>query len=257
MKLSSTIKIIFLLPWICVAMHSRGEALSNTVSGGLTAANAEYKSENYQAALDGYLAVLAKEPDNPHAFYNAGNAYFRLNKPGLAVLFYAKAFRLEPRDTDIRTNFDFALKRTGQALIPDGVPKALHYLYYLLSDGELKAGAIVFWWLALVLGSVYALKPVLRTKIDGPLAVSALICLGLAVWLALRASSTLYDAAVVTAEGSAPLLSGPGDSFKNYATLPEGRIVKIIDDSDNAYYEIGIPREGVKGWLKKEAADRI
>ena len=71
-----------------------------------------YKSGNYQAALEGYRDIAAKEPYNPGAFYNAGNAYFRLNKPGLAILYYSKAFRLDPRDSDIRANLDFAMKRT-------------------------------------------------------------------------------------------------------------------------------------------------
>jgi tetratricopeptide (TPR) repeat protein len=216
-----------------------------------------YKNGNYQAALDGYREMTAKEPSNPFALYNAGNAYFRMNKPGLAVLYYGKAFRLEPRDPDIRANLDFLMKHTAQALVPDGMPKALHYLYYFVSDRELKSAATVFWWLACLILSLYALKENLRKKLRVPLLAIGLFFTGCILWLTVRTSGPFNGAAVITAEGSTQLLSGPGETFKTYATLPEARLVKILDDTDDAYYEIGIPREGIKGWVKKTAAEKI
>lgn len=216
-----------------------------------------YKNGGYQAALEGYKEMAAKEPRNPYAFYNAGNAYFRLNKPGLAILHYGKAFRLDPRDPDIRTNLDFAMKHTGQALVPEGMPKALHYLYYLFSDLELRAAATVSWWLACLLLSLYALKTGLREKLREALPASGLVFACALLWLIARSSSPFNGAAVITAEGSARLLSGPGESFKAYATLPEARLVKILDETDDVYYEVGIPREGIKGWVKKTDAEKI
>jgi len=215
-----------------------------------------YKNGNYQAALEGYLEIAAKESYNPYAFYNAGNAYFRMNKPGLAILYYGKAFRLDPRDPDIRTNLEFAMKHTGQNFVPEGMPKALHYLYYFFSDRELKAVATVFWWLACLLLSIYALKEAMREKLRGSILGAGLILAGAFFWSAARSSSLFSDAAVVT-ENSTQLLSGPGETFKTYATLPEARLVKVLDDTDDVYYEIGIPREGIKGWVKKTSAGKI
>lgn len=216
-----------------------------------------YKSGNYQAALEGYREIAAKEPFNPYAYYNAGNACFRLNKPGLAILYYGKAFRLDPRDPDIRANLDFAMKHTGQALVPEGMPRVLHYLYYFFSDLELRAAATLFWWLSCLLLAVYALKTGLRGKLRGTLLASALLFSGSLLWFAARSTSAFSNAGVVTAEGSVKLLSGPGDTFKAYATLPEARLVKILDDTDDNYYEVGIPREGIKGWIPKSAAEKL
>ena len=216
-----------------------------------------YKNGNYQAALEGYKEIAAKEPYNPYAFYNAGNAYFRLNKPGLAILYYGKAFRLDPRDPDIRTNLDFAMKHTGQIFVPEGTPKILHYLYYFFSDLELRAAATVSWWFACLLLSFYALKAGLRVKLRGALLTAGLVFACALLWLIARSSSAFASAAIITAEGSAQLLSGPGENFKAYATLPEARLVKILDDTDDVYYEVGIPREGIKGWVKKTAAEKI
>ncbi len=216
-----------------------------------------YKSGSYQSALEGYKEIAVKEPYNPYAFYNAGNAYFRMNKPGLAILYYGKAFRLDPRDSDIRTNLDFAMRHTGQILVPEGLPKTLHYLYYFFSDLELRAAATSLWWLACLLFSLYTLKSGLRDKLRGTLLASVLALVGTLMWITARSSSAFENAAVITAEGSAKLLSGPGETFKAYATLPEARLVKILDDTDDIYYEVGIPREGIKGWIKKTAAEKI
>ncbi len=231
-----------------------GEAYDRSV---LAEYNDLYKNGNYQAALEGYKEITAKEPYNPYACYNAGNAYFRLNKPGMAILYYSKAFRLDPRDPDIRTNLDYAMKHTGQTLVPEGMPKALHYLYYFFSDLELRAAATVSWWLVCLLLSMSAMKTSLRDKLQGMRLPAVLLFSGSLLWYLARSTSAFSNAAIITAEGSARLLSGPGETFKAYATLPEARLVKILDETDDAYYEIGIPREGIKGWVKKTEAEKI
>ena len=101
-----------------------------------------------------------------------------------------------------------------------------------------------------------ACRPVLH-GVNGPLLGAGLLLAGSLLWLMARASSPFNEAAVITAEGSAQLLSGPGETFKAYASLPEGRLVKVLDDTDDVYYEIGIPREGIKGWIKKTSAEKI
>ncbi|MBU2572764.1 MAG: hypothetical protein KKH28_01635 [Elusimicrobia bacterium] len=219
--------------------------------------NDMYKNGNYQSALDGYLDMISKEPANPYAFYNAGNAYFRMNKPGQAILYYSKAWRLDPRNPDIRANLEFALKHTGQAFVPDGVPRVLHYLYYCLSDEELKAAASAAWWALFLLFSFYFLKPGIASGTRTPLfTAGGLFALSL-LWFMARSASPFRDGAVITDKGAAQLMSGPGDNFKAYASLPEARLVKILDDTDDIYYEIAIPKEGIKGWVKKTSAEKI
>lgn len=223
----------------------------------LSGYNDLYRKGDFRAALDGYLAMAAAEPADPGAYYNAGNACFRMDKPGLAVLYYAKAFRLAPRAPDVRANLEFALRHTGQVLVPDGVPRSLHYAYYLFSDDELKAIAVLAWWSLCALIFLLAISPVLRPRLGTPAAAALALLLLSGLWLAARSSSPFSGAAVVTAQGSAPLLSGPGDTFKTYASLPEARLVKLLDENDPLYYEVGIPREGVKGWILKTAAEKI
>ncbi len=221
--------------------------------------NDHYKNARYEEALEGYRKVIKKEPANPWGWYNAGNAQFRLGRMGPAVFNYAKAFTLNPRSGDIRANLDFALRQTGQNLVPEGAPKALHLLYYLFSDGELKAAAILFFWLACLTGGAGFLLDGSgpgRAAGRASLALGALLLLSLA-WLGARQSSTFTAAGVVTRPGGARMLSGPGESFKTYASAPEGRLVKILDYDDETYYEIGLPKEGIKGWALKTEVERL
>lgn len=221
--------------------------------------NDHYKNARYEEALDGYRKVIAKEPANPWGWYNAGNAQFRLGRTGPAVFSYAKAFTLNPRSGDIRANLDFALRQTGQTLVPEGAPKALHYLYYLLSDGELKALAVLLFWLACLTGGAGFLldgSAAGRAAGTSSLALAALLALSLA-WLGARQSSAFTAAGVVTKAGGTRMLSGPGENFKTYASAPEGRLVKILDADDETYYEIGLAKEGIKGWALKTEVERL
>ncbi len=227
--------------------------------GEMAEFNDHYKNARYEDALEGYKKVIAREPANPWGYYNAGNALFRLGRMGPAIFNYAKAFTLDPRSSDIRANLDFALRQTGQTLVPENAPRVLHYLYYSLSDTELQAAAILLFWLACLSGGAgFLLDGSKPGRLAGKASMGAagLLLLSLA-WMGARQSSTFTSAGVVTKSGGARMLSGPGENFKTYASAPEGRLVKIMDADDETYYEIGLSKEGIKGWALKTDVDRL
>jgi tetratricopeptide (TPR) repeat protein len=218
-----------------------------------------YKNGRYEDALEGYKSVIMAEPSNPWAYYNAGNALFRLNRMGPAVLNYSRAFLLDPRSADIRANLDFALRQTGQSLVPDSAPRALHYIYYVMSEREIKAGALLLFWLACLAGAAgFLLDGSGPGRAAGRISLASAGVLVLALaWLAARQVSPFSGAGVAVKPGGARMLSGPGENFKTYAAAPEGRLVKILDAADDNYYEIGLPREGIKGWALKTEIERL
>ncbi|HCC49060.1 MAG TPA: hypothetical protein DEQ38_13235 [Elusimicrobia bacterium] len=227
--------------------------------GELVEFNDLYRGGHYEEALEGYMQVIAKEPSGQWGHYNAGNALYRLNRMGPAVYHYARAFTLDPRSGDIRANLDFAMRQTGQSLVPEGAPAALHYVYYILSEAELKALAAILFWLACLAGAAYFLLDGSKwSPAAGRASALAGLLLVLALaWAGARQSSVFSTAGVVTRAGGTRMLSGPGENFKTYASAPEGRIVKILDTGDEAYYEIGLPKEGIKGWALKTDVERI
>lgn len=242
--------LLLATPFAWAGAYDRGE---------LAQLNDLYKNDSFEEALEGYSKIIVQEPGNPWGWYNAGNAMFRLNRTGPAVFYFAKAFRLNPRDPNIRFNLEFALRQTGQALLPEGLPRVLHYVYYFLSDREILALAICLFWLACLAGAAgFLLDGAPAAAPSGRAAVIlGTLCLASLAWLGARQNSPFAQAGVITKTGGTRLLSGPGDNFKACASAPEGLLVKVLDSADNDYYEIGLTKEGVKGWALKREVEKI
>ncbi|MCK5579713.1 MAG: tetratricopeptide repeat protein [Candidatus Omnitrophica bacterium] len=71
-----------------------------------------YKEGRYEEAVKAYEEILAQGQENGALYYNLGNAYFKQDKLGKAVLNYERAKRLIPRDADLNAN-----KRYAQSLV--------------------------------------------------------------------------------------------------------------------------------------------
>jgi tetratricopeptide (TPR) repeat protein len=80
-------------------------------------ANAMYEQQNYDSAAAYYEKILSSGTNNGAVCFNLGNAYFRLKKIGLAMLFFERAQKLSPNDADIIANIKFA-----QSAIVDRMP---------------------------------------------------------------------------------------------------------------------------------------
>ena len=82
-------------------------------------ANRAYQEGRFQDAINGYLRLIADGYKNGHLYYNLGNAYFRTNQLGRAILYYERAHLQMPRDADLSFNLRYALDRTQDAISPD------------------------------------------------------------------------------------------------------------------------------------------
>jgi len=70
-------------------------------------ANGFYAANSYDSAQVYYTKVLDGGTANAAVYYNLGNCYYRLAKPGMARLCYEKAAVLSPADADIQANIRF------------------------------------------------------------------------------------------------------------------------------------------------------
>jgi tetratricopeptide (TPR) repeat protein len=74
------------------------------------AANALYDAGRFAEAANTFETI---QPKTANVYFNLGNAWFRQDKLGLAILNYERAQRLSPRDPDILANLKFAQQRLG------------------------------------------------------------------------------------------------------------------------------------------------
>ncbi|MBF0254496.1 MAG: tetratricopeptide repeat protein [Candidatus Omnitrophica bacterium] len=81
-------------------------------------ANVAYNKEAYEDALKEYLALAkAKSLEaklKSHAYYNAGDAYYRMQKTDEAIEAYKKALWEDPKDEDAKFNLELLLKKKNE-----------------------------------------------------------------------------------------------------------------------------------------------
>jgi len=75
-------------------------------------ANVFYKVENYERALDVYLAIEEQGFESSDLYYNLGNCYYKLNKVAPSIYYYEKALKINPSHVDAAFNLVFAKRMT-------------------------------------------------------------------------------------------------------------------------------------------------
>jgi tetratricopeptide (TPR) repeat protein len=238
-----------------------GEPLPSRDGGSMAAAPARsegqrlYDLGDYPAAADWYLQALRADPRDANLDFDLGNCLFKSGKTGRAIAAYERAFAIRPRDSDIRQNLDYALRRAGEELTPPGVPPLLFLLFHLFSERELAGLQWLAWWLMLGLAGLCLWRQTLRPRLLSWTAAAAAVWILLAGWwLALRGINPQRRGVIVTP--AAELRSGPGDNFNVSFTVPEGRRVQILSN-DGAWLELGVLKEGVKGWLPAASVEEL
>lgn len=215
--------------------------------------NAEefYRQGKFSAALGLYEYDLKTHPNDPYVYYNIGNCYFKMGSMGLAAANYYRAFKLAPRDADIRNNLSLALSAGGESLVPAGVPPVLHKAFFSLSYDELKGLAMVLWWAFCLLACVWLLK-----RRGGKITLTVALLLALtAGWFYLRHKTETEPLAVVAAP-VAEIRSGPGTNFPANASVAQGHLLTVQDEKDS-WYEVIVKSQGIKGWVNKNAIEQI
>jgi len=213
-------------------------------------ANAYYSEGEYDKAIKAYKQALNSGFESGSLYYNLANSYFKKGQLGEAILNYEKAMRLIPRDSDLKSNYEYA-----QSLIKGGVVEAKAQWYRVVFDkifalftidGLAFSLALVFTGILLtILLAMYV--PAIRKYRVGALAVLIVIFVLFSIALFEKASK-LGKEAIITAQKSDAKFE-PFDSATTHFTLYEGTKVAIVSPKDSWYK---IERTDKKtGWIKK------
>jgi tetratricopeptide (TPR) repeat protein len=219
-------------------------------------ARAAYDSGDFERAASAFAALSAADPGDAALHYDLGGALLKSGKLGRASASYQRAFDLDPRDGDVRHNLDFVLTRSGEELTPPGIPKPAFAAFTALSSRELAGLHWLAAWTALILAGLVVLGgPRRREALGGWLmgAAAAWLLFGL-WWAGLRA--VLPPGRGVIVAGRAELRNGPGEKFTVGYTAPEGRRVRVLSESGE-WLEVGLLKEGVKGWILAASVEKL
>ncbi|MCM2305501.1 MAG: tetratricopeptide repeat protein [Elusimicrobia bacterium] len=219
-------------------------------------AKASYDAGRFDQAASEFEALLAARPDDAAMHYDLGHAYLTSGRLGRASASYQRAFDLDPRDGDGRHNLDFVLKRSGEELAPPGIPGPAFAAFTALSSRELAGLHWLAAWAAMILAGLSLLGDAARReKLRGGLIGAAAAWLFFGIWWAgLRAVLPAGRGVIVAAR--AELRNGPGEKFTVGYTAPEGRRVRVLSDG-GAWLEVGLLKEGVKGWVLASSVEKL
>ncbi len=218
-------------------------------------AGENYNAGKYQEAAKLYESAL-NEKQNGYLYYNLGNAYFKMNKLGLALLNYRRAQRLIPRFEDLISNLQYAREEAKDKIESKGYTQAkkrIFFWYYLFNKKELITAFLIINFIFFFLAGIYiyAKTDVLKWL----MVVLAIVyfSLGASVLTRIYQESKITEG-VVTAQEIA-VRSGYGTNNVVLFKLHEGAefMVKGIKAD---WFKIELA-DGKKGWIQNSGAEII
>jgi tetratricopeptide (TPR) repeat protein len=226
----------------------------------LQSANESYRSNNFAQAIETYEAILDQGFESKAIYYNLGNAYYRQNQLGKAILNYERAQIKAPKDADIKHNLKVArqqLKGDLEVLPEFFLTHWWHNTRMGLSASGWGIVALLLLWLGLAGLIVWILVPTRKHKKLGfVLGILLLILFVLPFSLALsRASFEKNTEVAIVTEPEAILRAGPDEESTTVLELQEGTKVFLLDQIDN-WYRVRLSNSE-EGWLLAEKMEEI
>ncbi len=251
-KIAPIVFLLFLLPSI-------GSA-SMDLDSLMVKANKLYQSKNYDVAIKTYETIINNGFVGPSLYYNLGNAYFRENKLGYAILYYEKALKLAPDDEDIKYNLKIANARTVDKIqeVPQlFIIKWWNILVTALSIPGWLTITLFFYILLLVSIGLFVLMKNFKIQreafIAGVISFTALVIV--TIVLIARINLETSSSYGILLNKSQVVKISPDRQSNDAFVIHEGIKFKIEDELNN-WTKIKLS-DGKVGWLPKNSFGKI
>jgi tetratricopeptide (TPR) repeat protein len=249
-------KVAILLLISAFVMNLHATAPAELIKQG----NEAYSRGEFSYAIELYEQVIDAGLEAPELYYNLGNAYFRENQLGPAILNYERALRLRPNDESVRHNLEVANNRIIDLIEP--VPVIFYERWWqqflsLMSMDEWAIAGIISLVLFLVMLSVYFFS---RTSGVKKWAFGLSLLLFIVTFTTFSAAQKQYQRLFLHPEAivfvpRVTAKSAPGDASPDLFVIHEGSKVKITDELGE-WYEVRLANGNV-GWVKKQSLEVI
>lgn len=208
-----------------------------------------YDQGKFVESSTAFQSIIDKGYSSPQLYYNAGCAYYKAGRIGLAIANFRRAERLNPEDADIKANLEFVRLYTVDKIDEEGnslqiqVGRVLNVLspnqYFLISLLTIS-----------VLFGLLALKRMGKVNVGTTSVVSlvlvAVICAASMVWV--LQNNYLIEEGVVTVEQT-EIMSGPGREFELQFEAHEGLMFTILESRPEYY--LALFANQLKGWVRR------
>lgn len=229
-------------------------------STALKQANDLYANGNYQEASSAFEAILLNDGIAPELYFNLGNAYFKSNELGKAILNYERALRIEPDYADARHNLEFAnLKVVDNIAVNDAffLKKWIDMLVKLRSsNGWFYFGGVVFMLTMIsLLLFVFGKTMLVRKSFFYLAIVGLLVSIGAIAFSEIRKQQLLQHNEAIILSGVVVVKSAPDKSGTDLYQLHEGAKVTVISILGD-WFEVK-PGNGTVGWVEVKHLEKI
>jgi tetratricopeptide (TPR) repeat protein len=214
-----------------------------------------YQNKQYEKAIDAYEQLIRRGYQGTSLYYNLGNAYYRINKIGFAILNYERALQLSPTDEDIQHNLALANAKTVDRV--EMLPKFFIFQWW---EGLLALFSLTGWtytaffFYILVLSSAafyFFAKNQRIQKISFYSGLAAILFLALTVSvLIIKFNRELSVKNAVIVEPEAVVKLSPDTGSSDAFIIHEGLKVKL-EDNVQEWVKIRL-LDGKVGWVQKE-----
>lgn len=243
--------LLFLLLTISMPAICRPDSL-------FAQANRLYRQQEYKQAAAIYQLLIDSGYQVPDLYFNAGNAYYKSNRTGMAIYSYEKALRLKPGDEATEHNLAMVNQRVDNI---QALPKLFFERWWMQWEQVHTAagwaiGSIVLFWLLLAAFVAYRYMPGFRqVRLRWGIPVIAAIFaayFGMAAWMQYKAFNS-NTAIVVQADGK--VKSAPDEGSKDLFETKEGAKVEILDATKD-YCKVQLA-DGKMGWIATGAIKKL
>jgi len=217
--------------------------------------NTLYEEGKYEAAISEYSRLIEQGLESGHLYYNMGNSYFKSGEPGRAILYYEKAKRLIPGDSDLRSNYTYAMSNIRQVSSAASAPwygKIFSLFNGFSVNGLSIALSIVY---TLILFSVLAAFFFPAVKKHFHVAAGLLLVIFLVGAATLYHRVALLDSEAVILAEQAEARFEPMEKATTYFTLYEGMKVTVLQ-SRKGWMKVR-RGDGKSGWIRTEDSEMI
>ena len=220
-----------------------------------------YSAGQWAQAASDWTDLSATGLRSKELYYNLGNAWFKAGEIAPAILNYERALRLDPSDSDVRYNLEFARAQTQDRIdeVPEFILKTwTRKLSYLLSSNAWAGLSLFLLALTLALILLFLLGPTVNARRAGFFTGIVALLLTLMCWgfaRSLKSAAERHDDAIVMRPVSSVTSSPSSDAAKSLFILHEGTKVKVLDEV-SGFTDIELA-DGRRGWIATSDIERI
>ena len=241
------------MPFVSVAQ----EAVVHTKQSGDDA----YTDARFADAIEIYESVIAEQGGSLPLYYNLGNAYYRSNQPGKAILNYERALRYDANDEDTKANLEYVQSKIVDKIPEDEVPfysEWANRFYALFSKDIWAVIGVASFAIMLAMLLLYFFKGNVRRPalIIATLSFAVTVLSNVAAYNLSAAGKEIPQGVIL--DEMVVVKSSPESSGTELTKIHEGLKVVIIDDALADWVKIEANNGNrVVGWIKSKSIERI